>query len=308
MPVKINAENRETPQGAAEMAGILWHHANTGETQIWYMDGNKVRRRATVLGEDGTTPALVGPPFSIVGVISPRSDPGGPNIIWHHADTGETQVWRMLNNKVEFRHTVVDEHENPAFVGPPFSIVGTQNVDPGILWHHADTGETQIWYMNGYIANKRATVLGDDGRTPALIGPPFSIVAAGDFNGQQRDDIVWHHANTGETQIWYMDGNKVSRRATVLGEDGRTPALVGPPFSIVGAGDFNGDGRDDIVWHHANTGETQIWFMDGETVKGRATVLGDDGRTPALIGPPFSIVGIGDFTLDRVLPGPNEPH
>ena len=31
------------------------------------------------------------------------------------------------------------------------------------------------------------------------------------------------------------------------------------------ANDFNGDGRPDIVWHNAQTGETQIWFMDASS-------------------------------------------
>ena len=67
---------------------------------------------------------------------------------------------------------------------------------------------------------------------------------------------------------------------------------AGPPFSIVGVGDFNRDGNADIVWHNSSTGETQIWFMDGNMLAGRATVVDENG--PAFVGPPFSIVGVGD--------------
>ena len=52
----------------------------------------------------------------------------------------------------------------------------------------------------------------------------------------RRADIVWHHRDTGETQIWFMDGHQLVRRATVLGEDGN-PAFVGLPFEIVGVGE-----------------------------------------------------------------------
>jgi hypothetical protein len=106
-------------------------------------------------------------------------------------------------------------------------------------------------------------------------------------------DILWHHSITHETQVWYMDGHRLVDRGTVLGLDGN-PAFIGPPFSIVGIGDMNGNGKADIVWYNSVTGETQVWYMDGHQLVDRGTVLGLDGN-PAFIGPPFSIVGTGDF-------------
>jgi phospholipase C len=53
--------------------------------------------------------------------------------------------------------------------------------------------------------------------------------------GQRRGGIVWFNSQTGETQVWYMNGHQLTRRATVLGEDGN-PAFIGPPFAIVGIG------------------------------------------------------------------------
>ncbi|HEV8176161.1 MAG TPA: hypothetical protein VGP44_00590 [Gemmatimonadales bacterium] len=103
-----------------------------------------------------------------------------------------------------------------------------------------------------------------------------------------------------------MDGHRVIGRATVLGENGN-PAFVGLRWSIVGAGDFNGDAKADIVWHNSSTGETQIWLMDGYRVRGRATVLGENGN-PAFVGSPWSIVGIKNFTQDRVPADPNAPR
>ena len=31
-------------------------------------------------------------------------------------------------------------------------------------------------------------------------------------------------------------------------------------------GDFNGDGKTDILWRHSLTGEVGMWLMDGFTV------------------------------------------
>lgn len=217
-------------------------------------------------------------------------------IVWYNISTGETQFWYMDGHKVVGRGTVLGEDGKPAFIGPPWKIVGIGDMNGNgkadIVWYNSKTGETQIWYMDDHKVVGRGTVLGEDGKS-AFIGPPWGIVGAGDMNGNGKADIVWYNSNTGETQVWYMEGNKVVGRGTVLGEDGK-PALIGPPWSIVGIGDMNGNGKADIVWYNSNTGETQFWYMDGHKVVGRGTILGEDGK-PAFIGPPWRIVGIGDM-------------
>jgi len=51
----------------------------------------------------------------------------------------------------------------------------------------------------------------------------------------------------------------------------------------VGAGDYNADGKPDILWSQTSSGETDFWYMNGITVAGSAYV------TP--IPPPWTIVG-----------------
>jgi hypothetical protein len=240
----------------SEPGGILWHNSSTNETQIWFWDGHRVIGRATVLGQDGN-PAFVGPPFSIVG-YGHFSPSGNPDIVWHNSSTGETQIWFMDRHKVIDRQTVLDEHNNPVFIGPPFSIVGTcgptGDNESEIIWHNSSTGETQIWFMNRHKLKRRATVIGVDGG-PFLVGPPWSIVGAGDFGENGVPDIVWHNSSTNETQIWFMgevatnftlaDYNTITGRVTVVLGVGGNPFFVGTPWSIVGVGDsVSGDERE----------------------------------------------------------------
>jgi hypothetical protein len=246
--------------------------------------------RTTISGTD------LDNPFPLNDVLSTPSE-----IVWHNSETNETQIWFYDGHRVVGRATVLGEDGNPAFVGPPFSIVATGGFaadrSKDIVWHNSETNETQIWFMDGNRLGARGTVLGEHG-DPAFIGPPFSIVAAGDFNGDGMGDIVWHNGETNETQLWFMDRNKLGARATVLGEDGNA-VFIGPPWRIVGAGDFNGDGMADILWHNGDSDETQLWFMDRNKLMSRGTVLDEDGNA-VFIGPPWAIVGVGDFDLDGI--------
>ena len=54
----------------------------------------------------------------------------------------------------------------------------------------------------------------------------------------------------------------------VVTSDGRTAHIAGQVAldsagRVVGAGDFNKDGRTDLVWHNQATGYLSIWLMDG---------------------------------------------
>jgi hypothetical protein len=218
---------------------IIWHNSSTNETQIWGMFNYKVSDRRTVVDGDDGKPIFIAPPWNIVGSLN-----GDPGILWHNSSTGEIQIWFMdgyNGYRRTSRRTVLGEDEKPAFVGPPWSIVGVGPFSGknDILWHNSSTGEIQIWLMDGYKLKGRRTVLGEDEK-PAFVGPPWSIVGVGPFSG--KNGILWHNSSTGEIQIWLMDGYKLKDRRTVLGEDEK-PAFVGPPWGIVGISSFSRDRR-----------------------------------------------------------------
>jgi len=70
---------------------------------------------------------------------------------------------------------------------------------------------------------------------------------------------------------------------------------TGKPASAIGAspfisysGDFNGDGKQDILWRNTATGEVDIWYMDGSTVLSMDRI--------DTINTDWVIAGVGDFT------------
>ena len=44
------------------------------------------------------------------------------------------------------------------------------------------------------------------------------------------------------------------------------------PWTIAQTGDFNGDGKSDILWRNTTTGETAIWFMNGLQIASTASL------------------------------------
>ena len=69
------------------------------------------------------------------------------------------------------------------------------------------------------------------------------------------------------------------------------PFNPGPSWQIKGTGDFNGDGKSDILWQNT-TAQPAIWLMNGTN----ATFGGAAGSFNP--GPSWHIKGTGDFNGD----------
>jgi hypothetical protein len=86
-----------------------------------------------------------------------------------------------------------------------------------------------------------------------------------DFNQDGSPDLVWQHDSNGQIAIWFMDGPTM--RAGVPLGPGQVEDLG---WKIVGSGDFNRDGWQDLAWQHQGDGRISVWKM-----RGSALVEGD---------------------------------
>ena len=47
---------------------------------------------------------------------------------------------------------------------------------------------------------------------------------------------------------------------------GPLPNVPNQNMAVVGTGDFDGDGKCDVLWHNMVTAKNSMWLMDGTTV------------------------------------------
>jgi hypothetical protein len=64
-------------------------------------------------------------------------------------------------------------------------------------------------------------------------------------------------------------------------------------WRLAGAGDFNGDGKADLLWRHALSGRNVCWIMDG-----LARVSGTFLNPDTVADTQWQMAGVADFDSD----------
>jgi serralysin len=168
-------------------------------------------------------------------------------------------------------------------VDPSWRIAGTGDFNgdgrTDILWRH-DGGALTNWLgqASGGLAFNNDAAFNQ-------VATSWRVVGTGDFNGDGRDDILWRHEG-GALTNWLGQAN-----GGYVANNGNAFHGVDNSWLVVGTGDFNGDGRSDILWRHTS-GTVTDWL--GQAHGGYA------GNADASYGADNSwkVVGTGDFNGD----------
>ncbi len=232
---------------------ILWRNAN-GTLAAWLMNGGTISQSAGL----GTVTAA----FSIIGQHDFDGD-GKADVLWRDS-SGNVSLWFMNGAAVSSAAAVGNLTSNWTLYG-----TGDLNGDGkgDLLWRDSGSGTVAVWFMNG------ATVA-----STAVFGAlPSNWTIVGDANG----DILWRDT-AGDIALWGVQNGQVTSSSGL--------GTVTSNFVVQGVGDFNGDGKIDILWRDTNSGALSIWFTNGTQVTSGALV----GTLPSN----WSVAQVGDYNGD----------
>ncbi|MBA4146692.1 MAG: VCBS repeat-containing protein [Verrucomicrobia bacterium] len=180
----------------------------------------------------------------VTGYSAYRADynkDGRTDLLFHNLWDGRMAVWYMTNY-TQMAESVLVRDGLPVPLGWRLSsqadFDGDGNAD--LLWHHVD-GRLSVWFMDGgdFIKNTLIRRVGDGWR----------LMSMADFNHDGSQDFVWQHTDR-RVAVWYMDGTNFLSSALI-------DKLLPTGVNVVASGDFNYDGRRDLLIQKKSTGK--IW-------------------------------------------------
>ena len=171
------------------------------------------------------------------------------DILWENQVDGRVSNW-LSNGSYSF--TINDSNAlTSAFAQWPIRGVGDFN---------GDGRDDLLVYNNGTLALGLATAAGSFGAPSPFVtvSTAWQVAGVGDFNGDSHADILWRNTATGAISNWLYAGGSGSQTFSI--NDSHAFATVPFDWQIAQIGDFNGDGRDDLLWRNEVTGALSDWL------------------------------------------------
>ena len=246
---------------------LLLQYKDTGAVYVWEMNGKTIKVGGFVGGDDGP-----GAKWQVKATGDFDGD-GHSDILLQYADTGACFVWETgANGLTVKKYGFIGGEDGP---GAKWQVKGAGDFDgdghSDILLQNADTGACFVWQMgpDGLTVKKYGFIGGENGP-----GAKWQVKGVGDIDGDGKSDILLQYADTGACFVWQMgaDGLSVKNYGFIGPEEGS-----GAKWQVKGMGDFDGDGKSDILLQYADTGACYVWELDGLTIKAGGFVGGYDG-------------------------------
>jgi ELWxxDGT repeat protein len=221
---------------------VLWRNTN-GAVVVWTMDGS------TVISSSLTSTPTLDNSWKTAGIGDFNGD-GKSDILWRNT-SGAVAVWTMDGSTV-----VSSSRTSTPTLDNSWKTAGTGDFNgdgqSDILWRN-DDGTIALWQMSGN------TVINSSLTSTPFLDPSWKINGISDFNGDGKSDILWRNSNTGAIDIWQMNG------AQVVDSSLTSIPSLDSSWTFNGIGDFNGDGKSDILWRKDSV-SMFVWQMNGASV------------------------------------------
>lgn len=212
---------------------------------------------------------------------------GVADILWRNETTKEMRSWTMAGNNL---YTAISFLPQYSVGNDNWQVAAMGDIDADgdadIIWRNVASGYNRSWIMekrpNGQEVYRETLTF-----FPQFGDASWSIVGAGDANGDGTEDLFFHNSSSGQLRIWEMDAT--GNRETVCFF---SPQTIG--YQPQAIDDFDGDGDADVFWRNPATHDNRVWRLQDCALANTVTLPNRSG------GVAERVVGTGDFNHDHV--------
>jgi hypothetical protein len=248
---------------------LLWRNSTTGQVYILFMGAGGLPMGGGFIYTEPN------PSWKIVQTPDIDGD-GKADILWWNSSTG--QVYALLMNGLTIKQQgFVYTEPNTDWrieAAGEFSYSGKSNE---VVWRNVTTGD--VWLMTISVS---AGGFSQSGRM--IYSEPntaWHIVGVADLDGDGRGDLVWRNDITG------MIYGQLMNTANDFPFRGEGVIYTEPnlDWKVVALGDYNGDGKADLLWRNETTGEVYMMLMNGLAIANQQMIYAEPNTDWKILGP-----------------------